>query len=113
LNEKDQKKQVPLRITHTLWTDLTAWADDEFRSLNGEMEFLLTESVKNRKNRLNRQGRADPLNGAGAMNGANALNGAGGAGVHSADAAEDIPRDIDGYNGGGEAGARGAPGVPD
>jgi hypothetical protein len=49
MNDKDQKKQVPLRITQTLWNDLTAWANDEFRSLNGQIEFLLTECVKSRK----------------------------------------------------------------
>ena len=46
---KDSKKQVPLRITQSLWNALSAWADDEFRSLNGQIEYLLTECVKNRK----------------------------------------------------------------
>ena len=56
LNDKE-KKQVPLRITKTLWNDLSAWADDEFRSLNGQIEYLLTECVKRRKN--NTHSRAD------------------------------------------------------
>ncbi|MCL2058110.1 MAG: Arc family DNA-binding protein [Oscillospiraceae bacterium] len=50
MNEKD-KKQIPLRITQALWNDLSAWADDEFRSLNGQIEYLLTDCVKKRKRR--------------------------------------------------------------
>ena len=45
----NEKKQVPLRISAALWKDLMAWAEDDFRSLNGQIEFLLTECVKKRK----------------------------------------------------------------
>lgn len=44
-----EKKQVPLRISKSLFDDLSRWAEDEFRSLNGQIEFLLTECVKKRK----------------------------------------------------------------
>lgn len=43
------KKQVPLRISEKLYADLAAWAEDDFRSLNGQIEYLLTECVKQRK----------------------------------------------------------------
>ena len=43
------KKQVPLRLSTTLWKELAAWAEDDFRSINGQIEFLLTECVKRRK----------------------------------------------------------------
>lgn len=43
------KKQVPLRLSPTLYDELAAWAEDEFRSVNGQIEFLLTEAVKKRK----------------------------------------------------------------
>jgi len=46
--EKD-KKQVLLRLSSSLWKELAAWADDDFRSINGQIEFLLTESVRKRK----------------------------------------------------------------
>jgi hypothetical protein len=49
LDEKDQKKQIPLRLSHSLWKDLSAWAEDDFRSINGQIEFLLNECVKKRK----------------------------------------------------------------
>jgi hypothetical protein len=49
-SEKDNaKKQILLRLSPTLWKELTAWAEDDFRSLNGEIEYLLTECVRERK----------------------------------------------------------------
>ena len=49
-NEKDkEKKQVLLRLSQTLWTDLAEWAEDDFRSINGQIEYLLTEAVRKRK----------------------------------------------------------------
>ncbi|MEE1315186.1 MAG: PTS ascorbate transporter subunit IIC [Faecalimonas sp.] len=42
----DVKKQVPLRLSPKLYNALAAWAEDDFRSLNGQIEFLLTECVK-------------------------------------------------------------------
>ena len=43
------KKQVPLRISAKLYDALAAWAEDDFRSLNGQIEYLLTECVRQRK----------------------------------------------------------------
>ena len=48
MDEKD-KKQVPLRLSASLWKELVNWADDDFRSLNGQIEYLLTDAVKKRK----------------------------------------------------------------
>ena len=45
------KKQILLRISPKLWEDLAAWAEDDFRSINGQIEYLLTECVKKRKKR--------------------------------------------------------------
>ncbi len=44
-----EKKQVPLRISKELFDDLSKWAEDDFRSLNGQIEFLLTDCVRKRK----------------------------------------------------------------
>ena len=49
----DQKKQIPLRLSPALWKELQAWAEDEFRSVNGQIEYLLSECVKKRKNKQN------------------------------------------------------------
>ena len=43
------KKQIPLRISAELNDELVKWAEDDFRSLNGQIEYLLTECVKARK----------------------------------------------------------------
>ena len=43
------KKQVPLRLSVSLWNEIAQWAEDDFRSMNGQIEYLLTECVKYRK----------------------------------------------------------------
>lgn len=48
MNEK-QKKQVPLRLSPKLYNAIAAWAEDDFRSVNGQIEYLLTECVRQRK----------------------------------------------------------------
>ncbi|MCR4893997.1 MAG: hypothetical protein K5911_04580 [Eubacteriales bacterium] len=45
----DRRKQVPLRISASLYEELSRWAEDEFRSLNGQIEYLLTEAVRRRR----------------------------------------------------------------
>ena len=45
----EKKKQVPLRLSESLYNELAAWAEDEFRSLNGQIEYLLTQSVKKQR----------------------------------------------------------------
>jgi hypothetical protein len=47
--EDNGKKQVPLRISASLWNDLSSWAEDDFRSINGQIEYLLTECVEQHK----------------------------------------------------------------
>jgi len=47
---EQKKKQIPLRLSKTLYDELARWAEDDFRSLNGQIEYLLTECVKKRKN---------------------------------------------------------------
>ena len=44
-----EKKQVPLRLSPKLYNALAAWAEDDFRSVNGQIEYLLTECVRQRK----------------------------------------------------------------
>ena len=44
-----EKKQVPLRLSEKLYNDLAAWAEEDFRSVNGQIEYLLTECVKQHK----------------------------------------------------------------
>lgn len=43
------KKQVLLRLAPSLWDEIAAWAEEDFRSINAQIEFLLTEAVRARK----------------------------------------------------------------
>jgi len=47
--EEKAKKQIPLRLSAKLYNDIAAWAEDDFRSVNGQIEYLLTECVRQRK----------------------------------------------------------------
>ena len=44
-----EKKQIPLRLSEKLYAAIAAWAEDDFRSVNGQIEYLLTECIKQRK----------------------------------------------------------------
>ena len=44
-----EKKQIPLRLSPTLYAAVAAWAEDDFRSINGQIEYLLSECVRQRK----------------------------------------------------------------
>jgi len=46
--QRDEKKQIPLRISAKLYAQIAAWAEDDFRSINGQIEYLLTECVRKR-----------------------------------------------------------------
>jgi hypothetical protein len=50
MGSKDkEKKQILLRLSPSLWKELAAWAEDEFRSINGQIEYLLSECAKHRR----------------------------------------------------------------
>lgn len=50
IKEKEKaKKQVLLRLAPSLWNDLARWADEDFRSINGQIEYLLSEAVRKHK----------------------------------------------------------------
>ena len=48
MNEND-KKQIPLRLSAKLYEEIARWAEDDFRSVNGQIEYLLTECVNKRR----------------------------------------------------------------
>lgn len=45
----EERKQIPLRLSAKLYAAIAAWAEDDFRSVNGQIEYLLTECVRQRK----------------------------------------------------------------
>ena len=49
MSDKPSKKQIPLRLSDSLFKEHSRWAEDDFRSLNGQIEYLLTEAVRERR----------------------------------------------------------------
>jgi len=53
---KGNRKSYLLRINEDLWKDLNEWANQEFRSVNGQIEFILRRAVDQR---IKRRGEDD------------------------------------------------------
>lgn len=49
MESEKAKKQVPLRLSPQLYAEIARWAEDDFRSVNGQIEYLLTQAVNKRK----------------------------------------------------------------
>jgi hypothetical protein len=47
-----ERKSFLLRIDSELWDDLESWAQDELRSINGQIEYVLRQAVQKRKGGL-------------------------------------------------------------
>ena len=43
------RKSFLLRMDPALWAELEAWAQDELRSVNGQIEFILKQAVLKRR----------------------------------------------------------------
>ena len=52
---KEGRKSFLLRIDEKLWDELAAWAGQELRSVNGQMEMILRRAVEAR----NKSGKDD------------------------------------------------------
>ncbi|MBP8303750.1 MAG: hypothetical protein KBE04_06465 [Phycisphaerae bacterium] len=48
------RKPFLLRIDPALWAELEAWAQDELRSVNGQIEYLLRQAVLRRRGAIGR-----------------------------------------------------------
>jgi hypothetical protein len=44
-----EKKPFVLRLSPEMMSELEKWAADEFRSVNGQIEYVLSEAIKKRK----------------------------------------------------------------
>ena len=56
----EDRKAFLLRIDAKLWTELEAWAGDELRSVNGQIEFLLRQSLQQRRRRRQVEDTTEP-----------------------------------------------------
>ena len=41
-----QRKQYPLRIDPEVWRAVQRWADDDFRSVNAQVEWILRDALR-------------------------------------------------------------------
>ena len=48
MTDEKAKKQILLRLAPSLWDQISRWAQDDFRSINSQIEYLLSEAVKHR-----------------------------------------------------------------
>lgn len=53
------RKSFLLRMDPELWAELEAWAQAEFRSVNGQIEYLLQQAVRRRKQTAHAEPLAD------------------------------------------------------
>ena len=44
-----ERKAFLMRMDPALWAELEAWAQDELRSVNGQIEIILRQAVQKRK----------------------------------------------------------------
>jgi hypothetical protein len=56
-----EKKKFLLRIDENIHAALEKWAADDLRSINAQIEYLLTQALKN-SNRLKTSGSTEPTN---------------------------------------------------
>jgi len=45
----EERKSFLLRLPPELWKELERWSADELRSVNGQIEYLLRQAVRERK----------------------------------------------------------------
>ncbi|PRY52850.1 hypothetical protein B0I27_105320 [Arcticibacter pallidicorallinus] len=50
-----EKKPFVLRVSADMMKELEEWANDEFRSINGQIEYLLNKAINERKKAIRRK----------------------------------------------------------
>jgi len=53
---KGNRKSYLLRIDEDLWNELSEWAGQEFRSVNGQIELVLRRAVDERRKKRREDG---------------------------------------------------------
>jgi hypothetical protein len=55
-----ERKSFLLRMDPALWNDLEAWAQEDLRSVNGQIEYLLRQAVLRRKGQASNVSPTEP-----------------------------------------------------
>ncbi len=53
-----EKKAVPLRISPELYVEIRAWAEQDLRSVNSQIELILRDAVQKRKGEVKKNRKA-------------------------------------------------------
>jgi hypothetical protein len=56
-----ERKKILLRISPALWKSLNQWAAQEFRSVNGQIEFILQRAVDERRKKKSSKPDSKPI----------------------------------------------------
>jgi hypothetical protein len=56
-----ERKSFLLRIDPALWGELESWAQDELRSINGQIEYVLRQAVQKRKGAQTQKNASPPV----------------------------------------------------
>jgi len=54
-----EKKSILLRLSPKMWEEISKWAEDEFRSVNGQIEYIISEALRKRNKSLKEQATDD------------------------------------------------------
>ena len=44
--KKDENKSFVLRVDAQTWDELERWAEDEFRSVNGQLQWIIADALR-------------------------------------------------------------------
>ena len=55
-----EKKRFLLRLSPDLWEEMSRWAADELRSVNGQIEYVLRQAVRQHRGGLPLSSRGNP-----------------------------------------------------
>lgn len=55
-----EKKSFLLRLNLGTWKELERWAADEFRSVNGQIEFILHEAIRRERKKTSAEANEPP-----------------------------------------------------
>ena len=59
MSESDKRKSFPLRISQDLYGEIRKWSEQEMRSVNAQIEYVLREAVRKRKGGKSKAGRTN------------------------------------------------------
>jgi len=57
-----ERKAFLMRVDPALWAELESWAQEELRSVNGQVEMILRQAIRKRKDQVALRTKGDGAN---------------------------------------------------